>query len=168
MGYAWDFNDGLPHALFYCGEDSAGNFLAFGGTNTTTASSVQGRFHDGGFTYLRDPLTGLAISTEPGRTMLGLLNGSGRLAYTDQVGELNLSPIMLATGTTVFAKLRGMAVDFGLQAFDWPTLLAAIGQPASVEGRGRPTLINGIEVALVNASLSYAPLPFLTTDPDFW
>lgn len=49
--------------LLYAGEDSAGNFIVIGGSNTTaTASPSQSNgFSAAGFTALRDPSTGLLV-----------------------------------------------------------------------------------------------------------
>lgn len=169
MSYSWGYNDNLPWPLLYVGEDSAGNFLSIGGMNTTTMSNVQGRFSGAGFTYLRHPLTGLVISgTEPNLGTVGLLDGGTRTAYTDRVGELQLAQVQVLTGTEVFSKLRGIVQDFSRQSWSWGNLLGALGLSASADSRGKPVVIDGVQVACVNASLSYGPVLFISADPAYW
>lgn len=162
-------NENLPWTLLHVGEDSAGNFLSIGGLNTSAMTNVQGCFSGSGFTYIRHPLTGLIISSpEPNLIIAGLVEGGTRVAYTDQVGELELSQLQVRTGTTFFSKLRGLTNDFAKQDWANESLLGLLGLPGGMSYRGQPVSIGGVEAACVSSSYSKGPMLFMCSDPSYW
>lgn len=166
-GFAYGYNDNLPWPLLYVGDDTAGNFLSLGGHNATSLNGITGYFNGNGKTYLRDPLTGLVISTEPGLSLLGV-TAPNRGAVTVLDGELSLVPLYLATGSTIFSRLRGMVFDPCKQTFDAATMFGLLGQTPSVNDRGKPATLSGMTVALVEAATSQSNYMFFTDDPEYW
>lgn len=166
-GFHYGYNTSLPWPLLYVGDDSEGNFLSIGGLNVTTLTSLAGQFGDGGSTYLRDPLSGLLITTEPALILLGV-TPAARVAHTVLDGELSLIPLYLKTGTTIFSRLRGMVFDPGKQGFAEETMFSLLGLTPSVSDRGKPVTLSGTTVALVEGSQSQTNYMLFTDDPEYW
>lgn len=92
----------------YAGEDTAGNFISMGGTNTASGSLSSGGFSSAGMTVLKDPVTGLLVDT--GSISVHCPGLDFTLAADPALRIPALPEISLTR--TVWAKLGGPAAGY--------------------------------------------------------
>jgi len=163
-----------PGFTMAIGEDSSGNFMAFGGSNTTsTASNVVNHFNNAGMTVLRDPATGLLIDTgsiSPVAPLGVTTSPAGTTVYPLERVDIVRFPWM--TTTKDAGNIRGVLVQsnaVGCMNY----ALRSVGRGAVV---GDITLNNAANPFDLVSGLKVVPLKcyytpgglFMTDDVRFW
>ena len=163
--------------IIYCGDDSAGDLICVGGTNTSAvniATSYSG-FSGAGFTCLKSPGTGLLVGDGaiavyiPGTFNTQLTESAFEYPAGTVLPEVNLSPLYWLADSTV-RRFRGLAVE--------PALVMAYNSHAS-QALGGPPLTTRTMNTLLDLGDGHAYLvgrsywrssitAFLTTNPEFW
>lgn len=161
----------------YCGDDSAGDLICVGGTNTTSnnIATAYARFSGAGFSCLKSPGTGLLVGDSSIVVFVpGAVDGTlpeSMYAYPDGVvlPEVNLSPLYWLADSAV-RRLRGLAVDPALLMVYNSQAAQALGGPP-LTTRSMNTLLDlgdGHAYFVGRSYGRYAITALLTTNPEFW
>jgi|GEM_PF-774891 len=172
-GYAYD-----AVAPLYCGDDSAGDLICVGGSNTAsfTANLNLAGFGSSGFTALQFPDTGLLVDTAsitvsmPGTRVASTgYTQYGELLAGSVLPDVALAPLIWVS-SGVARKLKGLAVDPRLLHEYTSTVSQALGGPA-LTTRTMNTVLDlgdGHDYLVGRAYYYHAISVLLTTNPEFW
>lgn len=164
---------GYELSTIYVGEDSAGNFIACGGLNSsTTNSSTYNCMWGTGFTALRDPGTGLLVDTSSIDIVLPGNHGTTARGWatSSPVPEAAFCKHYWGVGAA-FSRFRGIAMS--------PyTTLMYMSEAAQMFGHSGPlTQDNGHLPLVFEDGHSYLVCPkyreygaliWATDNPEFW
>jgi hypothetical protein len=164
---------GSANFMLHAGEDSAGNFIALGGTNTTAGavdSQIDG-FSAEGFTSLRNPSTGLlvggtslAVSTPGLTTTLRVDSAALMLPEVDIV-----RPCWLGAGAWA-GYLRGLVMP-GMLGVYLPGMVAnSLGFVGQYNSRtaNTPLSLGGTWAYFVPVYHPRSTALLMTDDPEYW
>ncbi|NQD80268.1 hypothetical protein HP436_08745 [Pseudomonas sp. CrR14] len=166
----------MANFVLYCGDDSAGDLICMGGTNTT-ATAVSGNyanFKSWGFTALKHPHTGLLTDTGAiTLTVPGTASASSAADYAEfpkgvVLPEAVFSEILWQSSGVV-RKLRGVVVEPRLISAYSPAASIALGGP-EVTSRTIcvPIQLDGHRYMVGRTHGTGNPQVFLTDNPEFW
>lgn len=154
----------------YVGEDSAGNFIAVGGENTTNATTNVGYFDYQGFTALRDPNTGLLVGS--GAVTIstpGLDNAPPVNSKVTALNKAPISPAMWAAGGIHAGYLRGIALCPVIARLHPSHAARSLGFSGAVTARNANTPINLADGYSYFISPGYySSCRLITNNPEFW
>lgn len=163
-------DSGNQSVAFYAGEDSAGNFIAAGGENTTHSTISYGYFSYQGFTALRNPNTGLLVGDAALDVATpGLENTPTVNSRVTALSKAPLSPAVWAAGGVVAGNLRGIALCPEIARLYTSHAAQSLGFTGAMTTRNANTPINLGDGHSYFASPSYYSSCRLITDsPEFW
>ena len=158
--------------MLYVGEDSAQNFIAMGGVNSSSDGSPVSHFSgQHGFTSLRDPSTGLLVD---GGSLVVHAPGfeffAPSLSAVLALSEIALAPAVWVGGYVQGGRLRGIAMHHQLSRM-WASHAArSIGFSGDLTTRNANTPINLGDGRTYYPTLKAYSSPFflLTNNPEFW
>lgn len=162
------------------GEDSLGRFLCAGGgasTNTSNVSSVLA--YDGGFTALKNPVTGLLLGADAlalyipaaSATTASATANAAAAAAAAALPEVALVPISWTVAGAAPARLRGIALCPAVQAVTYPSTAAQyLGRPGPMYVRdgNQPIDLGDGNSYFVRAGHYYSMFWLITDNPEFW
>lgn len=164
----------FPGLTLAFGEDTSGNFVAVGGSNTTsTGNSSVNNFNAAGMTVLRDPATGLLVDTgsiSPATPLGPTAAQAGATVYPLERVDLVRFPWM--TTAKDAGNLRGVAVQPNAVGYMNYTL-RSVGRGSAVtditlNNAANPfELVSGVWVSPLKTYFNNGGM-FMTTDARFW
>lgn len=157
---------------FYVGEDSFGNFIAVGGQNAASGTPTGG-FYNGGFTTLRNPVSGLLVDTGSLSVITPGLSLDGGVTTETSVFVLSEAPVCPAwwgSGSTLAGKLRGVAQTPALSlAFPSPAA-RCLGFVGNLTTRNFNTALplDGPYAYFMACKARQSAAFMITNNPEFW
>lgn len=168
-------NNGSTYAqaTLYVGEDSQGNFIACGGSNTTSTggnAAIQ-RWGDG-FTALRDPATGLLVDAGSISFVLPGCHGDNVIApwHLTSLPDARLVPMLWTSGGAVSA-FRGVCLEPRIGLSSCSVAAQMLGHSGPLMSRTAHTPIDlgdGFNYVVSPRYHGYGTLFLVTDNPEFW
>lgn len=160
----------------YVGEDSNGNFISVGGTNSasaaSSASNSRADFGHTGFTTLKYPATGLLVGNSAVTVWMGLLSGTTVPSPIPLVSEVTLVKVPWYADGAQGGYLRGVSRVPELSLLLPSHFATALGRDGSILTTSATAHIPvdlGDSYEYFVGLHYYLTLPRLVTDnPEFW
>lgn len=163
-------DSGTQSLALYVGEDSAGNFIAVGGENTTNSSSNVGYFDYQGFTPLRDPSTGLLVGS--GALVVatpGLENAPPVNSKVSALAQAPLSRALWVAGGVQGGYLRGVVLCPVIARLYPSHAAQSLGFSGALTSRNANTsLALGDAYSYFVSPGYYSSTRLITDNPEFW